>query len=58
MKHDFSVFEVDYHERSWKIGEYETMEEARKAAREAFKKSRGEFPVFIMSGGKCVADYR
>lgn len=58
MKHTYTVFEVDYHERSHRIGEFETMAEARKAARDAFKKSGREFPVFIMSGGKCIANYR
>lgn len=58
MRRGFTVFECDYHERTFKIGEYGTLKEAREAARTAFKKSKREFPVFIMSGRKCVADYR
>lgn len=54
----FTVFQIDYHERSFRIGEADTLDEARKIARRAFRKSRGEFPCFIMSAGQCVADIR
>jgi hypothetical protein len=54
----FTVFQIDYHERSFRIGAADTLDEARKIARKAFRKSRGEFPCFIMSAGQCVADIR
>lgn len=54
----YTVFEVDYTERTYKIGETDEMAEARKIARAALKESKGEFPCFVMSDGKCVADIR
>lgn len=54
----FTVFQIDYHERSFRVGAADTLDEARKIARKALRKSNGEFPCFIMSAGKCVADIR
>lgn len=62
MKNAYQVFECDYHERSRKIGEYNTANKAKEAAREAFKQSHSEFPTFVIEykdGCKrCIADYR
>lgn len=54
----FTVFQIDYHERSFRIGAADTLDEAWKIARKAFRKSHGEYPCFIMSAGQCVADIR
>ena len=54
----YTVFQVDYHERSFRVGAADMLDDARKIARRALKESRGEFPCFIMYGGKCVADIR
>lgn len=54
----FTVFQVDYHERSFRVGAADTLEEARKIARKALKNSHREYPCFIMHEGKCVADVR
>ena len=50
----YNVYEVDYHERSWKKGSAKTLEEAKKIASKAFKESNGEFPVFIEDGKGVV----
>lgn len=54
----FTVFEIDYHGRSFRIGSADSLTEAKKIARNALRKSKHEYPCFIMSGGKCVADLR
>ena len=54
----FIVFEIDYHGRSFRIGSADTLNEAKKIARNALRKSKHEYPCYIMSGGKCVADLR
>lgn len=54
----YIVFEVDYHDRSFRVGSADTLAEAKKIARRALKKSNGEFPCYIMHAGKCVADIR
>lgn len=50
----FKVYEVDYHDRAWLVGESEDMKTAISIARAALKKSYGEFPTFITCGGRCV----
>lgn len=50
----FTVYEIDYNDRCWVVGNADTIQEARKLARKALKKSHGEFPTFIMHEGKEV----
>lgn len=50
----FTVYEIDYHDRSWLVGSADTIQEARKLARKALKKSNGEYPTFIMHDGEMV----
>lgn len=50
----FTVYEIDYHDRCWTIGTFDTIQEAKKLARKAFKQTNGEFPTFIMHDGKEV----
>lgn len=50
----FEVFEVDYHDRAWLVGKAENLNDARRMARAALKKSGGEFPTFIVFDGRCV----
>ena len=54
----FIIYEVDYHERSRKIGTANTLKEARAIAHKALKRSNHEFPCFVSDGDKCVADIR
>lgn len=50
----FTVFEVDYNDRSYKIGTAETLKEACSLERKALKKSNGEYPTFTMDGTKQI----
>ena len=50
----FTVYEIDYHDRCWIVGVAETVQEARKMARKALKRTKGEFSTFIEHEGKVV----
>lgn len=50
----FTVYEIDYHDRCWVVGDADTIQEARKLARKALKRTKGEFPTFITHEGKMV----
>lgn len=50
----YKAFEIDYHNRSHIIGESENLAEAKKMANKAYRKSNGEFPVFVENGEKVV----
>lgn len=50
----FKVFEIDYHDRCYLIGEADDFITAKKIANEAYKKSNGEYPVFVEDGEKVV----
>lgn len=50
----YKVFEVDYCDRSYKLGESENLTEAKKIANKAYKNSNGEYPVFIVDDKKVV----
>lgn len=52
----YTVFEVDYNGRCYKLGTAETLKEARAMERKALKKSRGEFPTFSTDGTKQVTN--
>lgn len=51
----YKVYEVDYNDRAWLVGEAETLKDAQSMARAALKKSHGEFPTFITHDGRCVS---
>lgn len=50
----FKVFEVYYTQKTFPVGESNNLTAAKKLARKAYKKSNGEFPVFISDGTKVV----
>lgn len=52
----FTVYEVDYTERCYKIGTAETLKEACAMERKALKKSHGEFPTFSTDGTKQITN--
>ena len=52
----FTVYEVDYTERCYKIGTAETLKEACVMERKALKKSHGEFPTFSTDGTKQITN--
>lgn len=59
----YRAFEIDYNDRCFLLGEFQTVKEALKAEREALKRSHGEFPTFtsdgkrgISSNGKLIID--
>lgn len=52
----YTVFEVDYNERCYKLGTAETLKEACAIERKALKKSHGEFPTFSTHGAKQVTN--
>ncbi len=49
-----TVYEVDYNDKTYKVGTADDLKEAKKLARAALKKSHGEFPTFISDGHKCI----
>ncbi len=58
----YTVYEVDYTDRCYKLGTAETLKEAIAIERKSLKKSGGEFPTFTRDenadgsrcGTKCV----
>lgn len=52
----YTVFEIDYNNRCYKIGTAETLKEACALERKALRKSHGEFPTFSSDGTKCVTN--
>lgn len=50
----YTVFEVDYNDRCYKLGTAETLKEACAMERKALKKSHGEYPTFSIDGTKTV----
>lgn len=52
----YTVFEVDYSGRCFKLGAAETLKEALAIERKALRKSRGEFPTFTSDGTKQVTN--
>lgn len=50
----YKVFEIDYYGRSHSVGESDNLTEAKKKANKAYKKSNGEYPVFVSDGTKVV----
>lgn len=52
----FSIYEVDYNGRCYKIGTAETIQAACALERKALKKSGGEFPTFTTDGKKQVTN--
>lgn len=42
----YKAYEVDYTERAFLLGTFDTLKEAQAAERKALKKSHGEFPTF------------
>lgn len=52
----YTVFEIDYTDRCYKLKTAKTLKEALAIERKALKKSRGEFPTFSTDGTKCVTN--
>ena len=52
----FTIYEVDYTDRCYKLGTAETLKEAIAIERKALKKSGGEFPTFTSDGHKAVTN--
>lgn len=52
----YTVFEVDYNDRCYKLGTAKTLKEACAMERKALKKSHGEFPTFSTDGTKAVTN--
>lgn len=50
----FKAFEIDYHDKSHLIGESDNLKEAKKIASKAYRKSNGEYPVFVEDEKKVV----
>lgn len=50
----FTVFEVDYNDRCYKLGMVDTLKEACALERKALKRSHGEFPTFSTDGKQAV----
>ena len=50
----YKVFEVDYYDKSYNIGESEDLTEAKKLANKAYKNSNGEYTVFVSDGTNVV----
>ena len=54
MNLTYTVFEIDYHGRCYKLGKTETLKEACAMERKALKRSHGEFPTFSTDGKQQV----
>ena len=52
----FTVFEIDYNDRCYKVGTAKTLKEALALERDTLKKNHGEFPTFTSDGTKCVTN--
>ena len=52
----YTVFEVDYSGRCFKLGTAETLKEALVIERKALKASGGEFPTFTSDGHKSITN--
>lgn len=52
----YTIYEVDYNDRCWKIGTAKSIKEACTMERKARKESRGEFPTFTTDGKKPVTN--
>lgn len=52
----YTVFEVYYNDRCYKIGTAENLKEACAIERKALRKSRGEFPTFTTDGKRQVTN--
>ena len=50
----YKLFEIDYYGKSHSVGESDNLTEAKKQANKAYKKSNGEYPVFVSDGTKVV----
>lgn len=50
----YKAYEIDYNNRTYLLGEYETLKEAKNAERKALKNSHGEFPTFTTDGTKFM----
>lgn len=50
----YKAFEIDYYGKSHSVGESDNLIEAKKKANKAYKKSNGEYPVFVSDGTKVV----
>lgn len=51
----YKSYEIDYHGRSYFLGNSKTLQDAKKKERKALKVSKGEFPTFTEDGEKCVS---
>lgn len=52
----FKAYEVDYTDRTYLLGTFESLKEAQAAERKALKKSHGEFPTFTSDGRKQITN--
>jgi hypothetical protein len=52
----YKTYEIDYNNRTYLLGTFETLKEAVTAERKALKKSHGEFPTFTSDGKNCLTN--
>lgn len=50
----YKSYEIDYHGRSYFLGNSKTLLEAKQKERKALRISNEEFPTFTEDGEKCI----